>query len=357
MKKRIKILIAGAGGGGYGVEIMKSLRLSSVPYFIIGCDMSENGFGLFSADKGYVIPPASSPNYLKVLLKICVKEHIQVLIPGSDHDLRRISENRFLFSKKGIFIPINNQEVIDIGLNKMSTIEFLKINGFNALRTIGIDTLDQISGFDSFPVIIKPLIGGGSADTFIAQDRSELQFFCQYLLKNGQKPVVQEYIGNPDNEYTIGILSDQDGKIMSATGFRRYILSGLSNRLRLRSHRKRETLAVSSGISQGEVISDPHIIGQCKKVAQAIGSRGPINIQCRVVKGQVYIFEINPRFSGTTYMRALTGINEPDLLIRKYVLNERIPKVLKSKHGRVLRGLIEQFIPCSLASKIIKMGN
>src|SRR5208282_5917093 len=94
MKKRVNVLIAGVGGGGYGVEIMKALRLSSAPYFIIGCDMSGISFGLFLADKGYVIPPAKSPDYLKVLLKICVKEHIQVLIPGSDQDMKKISDNR-----------------------------------------------------------------------------------------------------------------------------------------------------------------------------------------------------------------------------------------------------------------------
>jgi len=345
MKTRVKVLIAGVGGGGYGVEIMKSLRLSAVPYLILGCDMSKDSFGLFAADKGYVIPPADSPGYLKVLLKICAKERVQVLIPGSDRDLKRISDNRSVFIEQGIFIPINSPEVIDTGLNKMMTMDLLKSKKFMTPKTMVVAALGQVSRINFMPAIIKTLAGGGSNNTFIAQDIPELKFFCQYLLKNGQKPVVQEYTGTSSDEYTVGVLSDQEGKVLSAMGIRRYILSGLSNRMRVRSYFKDEILAVSSGISQGEVVRDPRIIDQCVRIAKAIGSRGPLNIQCRLVKGKVCTFEINPRFSGTTYMRALAGINEPDLMVRKYVLHEKALKVPKPRNGRILRGLAEEFIP------------
>ncbi len=355
MKKRVKVLLAGVGGGGYGVEIMKSLRLSTVPYFILGCDMSENSFGLYEADKGYVIPPAHSPDYLKVLLKICTNEQVQVLIPGSDHDLKRISKNRSIFIRQGIFIPINCPQVIGIGLDKMDTVDFLKRNDFLAPKTVLIDPIRKISAVRFMPAIVKPLTGSGSGNVFIAQDRAELKFFCQYLLKNGHKPMAQEYVGSTDDEYTVGILSDQEGKIMSATGIRRNILSGLSNRLRIQSRSKGGLLAVSSGISQGEVLRNPRIIEQCISIAKAIGSQGPLNIQCRLIKDKVCVFEINPRFSGTVFMRALTGVNEPDLMIRKYVFNEKTPKTLRSKKGRVLRGLVECFIPDLRSKKIINM--
>ena len=46
--------------------------------------------------------------------------------------------------------------------------------------------------------------------------------------------------------------------------------------------------------------------------------------QCRYVGDQVVTFEINPRFSGTTFIRALAGYNEPDLLLRREVLGESV---------------------------------
>jgi len=48
--------------------------------------------------------------------------------------------------------------------------------------------------------------------------------------------------------------------------------------------------------------------------------------------------EINPRFSGTAATRALLGFNEPDILIRKYLLKQKVGKI-KYKKGLVLRDL------------------
>ena len=107
---------------------------------------------------------------------------------------------------------------------------------------------------------------------------------------------------------------------------------------------KNEILTISSGISQGEIVLEPKLLEQCEQIALSINSKGPLNIQCRFVDDKVYLFEINPRLSGTTYIRALAGNNEPDLLIRKYVLGEDIQKHIQIKEGLILRGLEETFI-------------
>ncbi len=71
-----------------------------------------------------------------------------------------------------------------------------------------------------------------------------------------------------------------------------------------------------------------------------MGATAPINIQCRVVGDKVVPFEINPRFSGTTSLRAMVGYNEPDTLIRREIFKEDIPLV-KGCEGMVLRKLEE----------------
>ena len=73
-----------------------------------------------------------------------------------------------------------------------------------------------------------------------------------------------------------------------------------------------------------------------------------MNIQGRYAHKKFYTFEINPRFSGTTYFRALAGINEPDLLICKYLQGESISKRIRPVPGKFLRGLFEKFIPNNL---------
>jgi len=346
-KDRIRVLIAGVGGGGFGLEIMKALRLSKLPYYICGVDMSEHSLGVFKADKSYVVPPAFHDEYIPTILDICEREEIQVIFHGSEPDLKVLSENRGMFEEKGIFLPLNSREVINMGLDKKQTSIFLKNHGIPIPKTVAVDSEKELDAIDFLPAVIKPYVGsGGSKNVFIAQDKEELIFFCKYILTYGGKPLVQQYIGSPENEYTVGVLSDQEGKIISAIAIKRYILSGLSNRLKVPSISKGdEILAISSGISQGEVVNETELLDQCRGIAFTLRSKGPLNIQCRFVNNKVYPFEINPRFSGTTHMRALAGVNEPDLLVRKYVLKEAIPENIVAKTGLVIRGLEEMFIP------------
>jgi carbamoyl-phosphate synthase large subunit len=68
-------------------------------------------------------------------------------------------------------------------------------------------------------------------------------------------------------------------------------------------------------------------------------------MQCRVHDNKVYIFEINPRFSGTTNLRAIVGFNEPEYIINEQFLfkNDELNEV-NWKNKKVLRGIKEFLI-------------
>ena len=100
-------------------------------------------------------------------------------------------------------------------------------------------------------------------------------------------------------------------------------------------------LAISTGISQGEIGYFPEVTSYCEKLAIAMGCKFSINVQCRLVDSIPYVFEINPRFSGTSYMRAMVGYNEPDILIKKHILGELIDLKFEYKSGVILRSLKE----------------
>ena len=76
-----------------------------------------------------------------------------------------------------------------------------------------------------------------------------------------------------------------------------------------------------------------------------LGARSAINIQLRFVDGKAVIFEINPRYSGTSSFRAIVGYNEPDVMIRKHLLGETIEPGFPYEEGVILRGLDEVFVP------------
>jgi carbamoyl-phosphate synthase large subunit len=353
--ERINVLVTGVGGGGFGRQILKALKMASIPYTIIGTDISPLSIGLYEVDKSYIVPQANAANYIPSVLDICCKENIDVLIAGSEPELLKISENRAEFEKHRIFLLLNTPDVLKICMNKWETYNFLLMNGFDCPKSLLIDNTTELSSIDietsvGFPLIVKPsLSSSGSSNVFIAQDKEELEFFIRYLRKQWLTPIVQKYIGSFEEEYTIGILTDmQTGRLISSIAMKRHILSGLSNKINVKNRNldvlKTETLVISSGISQGIIDDFPMVRRYCEDIALKLRSKGPLNIQCRKVGNKILTFEINPRFSGTTSIRALVGFNEPDILIRKCVLYEAISPV-KYKKGIVVRGLSELYIP------------
>jgi len=347
INEAISIMITGIGG--YGHQILKALRLSQIPYWIVGGDITPLSPGLYQVDKPVLLPRANDPDYIKAVLELCGRFHTKVLFVGSEPELKIISKHRRTFQDMGIFLPINTPQTLDICLDKAKTMEWLQLNGFPCPKTTIINNINEIPNILFFPVVLKPIKDtGGSVDVFVARDENELSHLTNYLLLKQTCIMAQEYVGSYDEEYTVGILSDMEGAIINSIVMKRQILLGLSNRYRVLNNTPKaelgEILAISNGISQGYVDNYPDIALFCEKVASKMGSCGPLNIQCRVHNNEIKVFEINPRFSGTTSIRALAGFNEPDLLVRKYVLGQEILRHFDYKQGLAIRSLNEHFI-------------
>ena len=347
-EKKINVLITGLSGGGHGVEILKALKMSNLNLRIVGTNNTKNSFGIPLVDEHYVVPSANEPNYIETMLDIVKKNNIDVLFHGCEPELKKISENRNLFEANGVFLPINTQKVINLCMNKIQTMDFLRSKGFPVPEYCLISSMDDVKKVKVYPVVCKPhLGGGGSNNVFIAQDEKELRSVSELVLNHTSGFIAQEYVGTYESEYTVGILSDLEGELIDSIAVKRHILYGLSHRLKVANKTNRadlgNLLVISTGISQGEIGRYRNVTKYCEEVSKAIGSKGPLNIQCRLFKDKVYIFEINPRFSGTTALRAMAGFNEPEIFIRKHILKESIPNITY-KEGIILRGLEEKFI-------------
>jgi carbamoyl-phosphate synthase large subunit len=347
--RKLTVLITGVGGGGHGEQILKALRLAHMPYRIIGGDMSAYSSGLQKVDQPYLLPPASDPDYLATVLDVCRREQVRVLLHGSEPELKVFNKHRTQIEAAGLFLPINPAHVLDLCMDKVRTCEFLAAHGFCVPPFRKVRQAEDALAFGSFPAILKPSVGGGgSANVYLVQDEKEVAVLTGQLLKIYDEFIIQEYVGTPEHEYTVGVLSDMNGNLLHSIGVRRHILSALSNRIKVPNRSSNSSLgrllAVSSGVSQGEIGRFPEVTRPCEEMARALGARGPLNVQCRFVGGKVYVMEINPRFSGTTSLRAMAGFNEPDILIRKHVLGESIEPRFAYQEGVIMRGLEETFI-------------
>jgi carbamoyl-phosphate synthase large subunit len=345
----VVVMVTGIGGGGNGEQILKALKMASTPYVIVGGDMNPLSKGLSEVDYPYILPPASSPDYITALLRVCKKHGVQALFHGSEPELKVFNTYREVIENEGIFLPINPSNVIELCMDKYKTYQWLKDNGFPVPKTIMISSEKELDEVNLWPCVLKPYVGGGGSNNlFIAQNRMELLNIGKYLLDNLGPFIVQEYVGNTESEYTVGVLSDMHGNLLNSIAVNRMILSGLSSRIKVKNKtgldQYGEYLAISSGVSQGKIGKFPLVTKTCEEIAMKMGSRGPINVQCRVYGGKVFVFEINPRFSGTTSLRAMVGYNEPDILIRKHVLGEVIEPRFEYRTCDIVRGLCESII-------------
>jgi len=356
--QKINVLVTGVGGG-IGEQVIKCLKLSSLNYFIVGSDTNTINAGFSEVDRAYVVPRASDTTYIDTLIDICRKNKIQALFPGSEPELFAISNNRELFASLGVLVFINPRHVIDICLDKNMTMDWFAKNNINYPKSYRITPAFDLSSITDFPVVVKPSKnGGGSVNVFIARDIGELSLFAGYLLKIYNEFIAQEYIGSCYEEYTVGVLFDLDGNYLNSIAVKKDILANISNRIKIPNTTEKtdlgDFLAISNGISQGQIGKFPNITEPCIKIAKKLGCRCSINIQCRYHNGKIFVFEINPRISGTSPLRAMVGFNEPEILIRKHILNEVIAPDFKFNEGNILRYIAERFVSdnMSISSRI-----
>mgnify|MGYP000886484357 CR=1 FL=1 len=290
-------------------------------------DYFKNTIGSFWTDKHYILPDILSIKikdeyWIKSILRIIKLEKINILFIGVDFELAILAQYKSLIEKKtNCKIVVSNLEVINIGDDKYLTYKFLKKNSFNFPETFLAKDIDIALKKLSFPMIIKPRKGFRSINVFLVKTEKELR----QKIKLITKPIIQEYIGNKNSEYTCGTIFF-DGNIKKSIALRRDLKDGHTS-----------TTYFDKNIPSG-------ITKYIEEVSVALkGQFGVCNFQLRLdKKGLPKIFEINPRHSGTTYIRSLYGYNEIEYIL-EYLLNRKQIDFLL-RHGVVKRYFDEFFL-------------
>lgn len=336
MVSKQNVLIAGIAGASLGSEITKSLH-GTGKYRIFGCDISDLAYGHFMPffEKTFV---ADENDYVQSILRICKENDISLLIPGGEVPMQILGRENIALEKSGIKLISNSPMIIEIFSNKKTTFETLSKLGFPIPLTLDIIDEDDLNKM-SFPCIVKPSTGtGGSDSVFLADNKYECLLYVELLKKNGRNVIVQEYIPLDEGEFTIGVLSLPSGDVVDCVVMKRLFNSKLSVAF------KSKLGLISSGYSQGLIGDFPEIKQQAINIARSVGSLGPFNIQGRVKNGLLIPFEINPRFSASTYLRSMAGFNEIDIYL-EHLINGTTHFDYKINFGHYLRSFEEIYIP------------
>lgn len=322
----LSVLVTGAGSV-YGLGIIRSLKESVLPIETIAIDSNPYSLGLFFADKNFIAPQvADEESYYMFIKNLCINHEIKGIFIGSTAELPFYSRNRESLERStGAKVFVNSPAVIELCTDKWLTMCHLSSSGFQIPTSIRYpEDAGMLSSFTQstgFPLIVKPRFGRGSVGVVLVKDK-------QQLLENikGKKSlIIQEYLTDEEQEFTVGICINEKGKVISKIALRRYLLEGVS------------IAAVSDDDYH-------HIADYCTMVASTLGAYGAINIQLRLKDSMPVIFEINPRFSSSTGMRLLFGINEPESLIRSEVLSQEVIPG-SATTGLVLRQYMDYYFP------------
>lgn len=309
MGEKATVLVT-AVGGIVGQGIIKSLHLanakgSPASYNVLAADASPWAAGLYRADQGFLVPGAASPDYLDRIITLAEQNQVDAIFVGADEELAALSSAADRIRKaSGAVVISNKPETVAIGSDKWRTYQFMKRHGLPCAESALPEDEKRFVKEFGYPVVVKPRDGHGSEEFHLARGKDELDQAIAAIQRRSWHPMLQELLAEEDDEFTTGVTVGRDIKVISSIAMRRTLKGGQTYK--------------------AFVDDFPEVRRAAEKVALRLGGSGPVNIQARMAKGEPKLFEINPRFSASCPIRAVAGVNEPDILYRNLVLGEKV---------------------------------
>lgn len=301
-------------GNPLGQNIFKALEMSSLPLRLYVLDAHPLSAGFFGSGVAVRCPRVDTPGYVDELIAFLHREQIAVVFFGTEAEPAKLRPHRArIEAETGTVLMLNDADVLAVADDKYLTARALAGAGLDHPASSLAEDRQAVEALITergFPLVAKPR--KGSASRGLARIRSRDQLEAH--LRPGF--VIQECLLPDDAEYTVGIYRCRDGRIAATTVIHRDLDFGLTYR--------------------GLVLHDENIAAYAERVADAIGAVGSCNVQLRFTSRGPVCFEVNPRFSSTTPVRAHFGVNEPELAIREYVLGETLPRLV-ARPGAVMR--------------------
>ncbi|MBI2010386.1 MAG: ATP-grasp domain-containing protein [Candidatus Chisholmbacteria bacterium] len=280
-KKNILITCAGGSAPLYLANVLKR------KYNVFLVDASPNIAAAKLNLPFAQVPFGNSPKYFAVLNSLVQKWHIDCIVPGADEELLKVSRLCQFFPHLSAVIP--TPEFIVTCLNKKSTMQLLannKISFLSPFRRYQIH----------YPAIVKPIYGRGSRQVHKITTPRELTGYLKLYNQKFNQILVHPYIGG--TEYTVSVIVNNLNELIGIVP---------------------KKVIIKQGITLAAVTEKNELINQaCKKIVFTLKPQGPFNVQLKVYRRKVYIFEINPRLSTTSVLTDKAFGNEIELYLKYF---------------------------------------
>ncbi len=261
---------------------------------IICADCSAYAPALYKADRHYIIPRMSSPNYADAVFSICEKEKADAVLPLQEDELAMTASLREQYQQAGVVPIVSVPDTIELCRDKYAFYQHLQKNDLPALMTYRHFTdfqADHRASMATLPVFIKPVRGCGSIGIQKVETMELLSALCRY---SAEEMLIQQFAEG--EEYGADLYVDMLSH--------RTVSIFVKRKLRMRAGETEKSISVK----------DPLLFDLIKETAATLSLSGPIDMDIFKVNGSYYISEINPRFGGGYPHAHACGVHFPKLI-------------------------------------------
>ncbi len=328
IQKPITVLVT-AVGSPLGQSITKALTMSHLPLRIVISDISPiaAGFFLNKQNNNLILPPVADKNFDRMLKQAILKYDIDCIFPVLEIEHQYFHHESSWFRERDIRIVTLEKTILDRCYDKYACMMHLKKAGITVPDTIIAEpglSLQKFLKTHPFPLFLKPNVGASNTNTFLVTSTKQLLALLSTQKK--QYFILQTHIPSIP-EYTVGVYRSRDASFERTCVIERELKFGLSYK--------------------GTVIKNTTINLYALSVARALGLYYSSNVQLRLEGGVPFAFEVNPRLSSTTSVRAHFGFNEPEMILLE--LFDTIRAYTKRlRYGSFTRAWEEFYLPKSI---------
>lgn len=331
-------------GSGVGQSVINSLNLSRLPITTIGLGTNPFAYGLYECDEYDYTSNIYVEKYIDNLIDKCWVNKIDLLIPGHDDEALLYAQNSEKFADAGIKTICAGKELISLCRDKELMSEKLNKIANVFVKCYNKETLNVNikNGSVKFPLIAKPRRGFASRGIEILNKEDDLvKITNDHIIQELAIPAVDDpnynfYISqiskniNPQvAEVSIQLVYNQEEQLMG----RMFSYNKLNNGVPI------EIIPYDNDYIWS-------IVDKLTPTLLKMGLRGPLNIQGRFTENGLKLFEMNPRFTGITGLRALMGFNEVEACVKEWLGFDKGNNKLKLNYNRFgIRQTADKSIP------------
>ena len=152
------------------------------------------------SDGYFQVPKVTAESYIDDLIKVCINNDINLIIPTIDTELLTLSNNEQKFKLNNIFPLVSDYEFIQKCRDKRLTNQLFEENNIEVPTQYTLNNLE-------FPVFVKPCDGSLSKGIFIADSQDDI---TQEHRQN-EKLMYMELISNDEfDEFTVDCYYDKN---------------------------------------------------------------------------------------------------------------------------------------------------